>query len=84
LAFAQNVSDFRFDGKGTITGYDGQDTVLVIPRQINGVPVTALGDRVFRNKGLTDVTLHDGVNPIGYRVFLDNPLTRKGSIPSFF
>jgi hypothetical protein len=74
-ALAQNESDFRFDGRGTITGYDGWDTVLVIPAQIGGVAVTAIGDRADRNGGFTGVTLPAGIRSIGNGAFSGNKLT---------
>jgi hypothetical protein len=74
-AFAQNESDFRFDGRGTITGYEGWDTVIVIPAQIGGVAVTAIGDRAFQNEGFTSITLPAGIMRIGIEAFSGNKLT---------
>jgi hypothetical protein len=62
--FAQNESDFKFDGKGTITSYDGWDIDIVIPAQINGVPVTAIGVSVFKNMGITSITLPTSISTI--------------------
>jgi hypothetical protein len=73
--FAQNQSDFKTDGGGTITKYEGWDTKIVIPAQIGGVPVTGIGNGAFRNMGITSVTLPAGINRIGERAFADNKLT---------
>jgi hypothetical protein len=72
--FAQNESDFVFDGKGTITGYKGRETKLVIPSHIGGVPVTAIEEKAFANKGLTSVNIPSGVY-VGWDAFANNKLT---------
>ena len=65
-------SDFETDGNGTITVYKGQDTLLVIPRSIGGVLVTAIGDYVFSDKGLEKVIIPDSVTSIGGSAFSSN------------
>jgi len=74
-AFAQNEGDFKTDGKGTITKYEGWDTRIVIPAQIAGVPVTGIGDSVFKNMGITSVTLPAGIKNIGREAFASNKIT---------
>ena len=75
LAYAQNESDFKTNGKGTIIGYDGWDTMIVIPAQIGGVPVTAIGDDVFKNMGITAITIPVNIKYIGENAFANNQLT---------
>ena len=72
---AQSESDFVFDGNGSITGYLGQDTVIVILENIDGVPVTSIESRAFWDKGLTSVTFPDSVTSIGDIAFSTNQLT---------
>jgi hypothetical protein len=72
--FAQNESDFIFDGKGTITGYKGRETKLVIPSHIGGVSVTAIDEKAFAAKGLTSVIIPSGVY-VGWGTFANNKLT---------
>jgi len=79
--FAQNESDFKTDGKGKITKYEGWDTKIVIPSQINGVPITEIGEGVFRKMGITSVTLPTGIKLIGSEAFKGNKLTNI-SIPN--
>jgi len=74
-AFAQSESDFKFDGKGTITGYDGFDAAIVIPSRIGGVAVTAIGESAFINMNLTSATIPDSVKTIGKEAFSGNKLT---------
>jgi len=73
--FAQNANNFRTDGKGTITGYDWWDTVIVIPDQIGNIPVTAIGDRVFRKMDITNITIPNNIKQIGDEAFADNKIT---------
>jgi len=74
-AFAQNASDFKTDGKGTITGYNGKEEVVVIPSQIGSEKITAIGDSAFWGKGLTTVTIPNSVKSIGEDAFSFNKLT---------
>lgn len=63
---------FIFDeSKGIITGYKGGANV-VIPKQINGKAVKAIGDGAFQNKNLTSVTFSEGLENIGRFAFRDN------------
>ena len=41
------ASEFGFDGSGTITSYSGTNATVVIPYEIDGVAVTAIGDMAF-------------------------------------
>ncbi|MCL1928343.1 MAG: leucine-rich repeat domain-containing protein [Treponema sp.] len=59
----------------TIDKYTGTDTNVTIPSVINGVPVTAIGNDAFKDKGLTSVTIPYGVTSIGNNAFEDNQLT---------
>ena len=53
-------SDFDFTNNGstiTISGYSGSGDKVIIPHFINGLPVTAIGDRAFQRKILDPATL---------------------------
>ena len=73
--FAQNASDFKTDGKGTITKYDGKDNKVIIPAKIGNEQITAIGDSAFKNMGLTGVTIPNSVTNIGSGAFSGNKLT---------
>lgn len=68
-------SDFVIDENGVITAYNGSQTELVIPNQVDGVIVTEIGDSVFDKKGLTSVEIPDTVITIGESAFRGNKLT---------
>ena len=58
------------DGSATITKYFGKDEALTIPSELDGHPVTAIGDLAFSYcKSLTSITLPDGLTSIGDRAF---------------
>lgn len=69
--------DFETDGKGTITAYKGGKEIIevVIPGYINGIPIVAIGDRVFEFCKLTSVIIPSSVTSIGYCAFRSNLLT---------
>jgi hypothetical protein len=66
---------FWIDKDGTITDFKDGKSEVIIPARINGVPVKAIGDIVFWEKGLTHVTLPVGLKSIGSRAFAENQLT---------
>lgn len=54
----------------TITGYDGSNTDIVIPNEIDGHPVKSIGDHAFDGKrtngiNLENVTISEGITSIG-------------------
>ena len=58
------------DGNATITGYTGYASALVIPSEIDGHTVVAIGNRAFENRGeLYSVVIPDTVTRIGYYAF---------------
>lgn len=62
---------FEFDyGSGTITGYTGSDTDVVIPERIGGIKVEGIGDEAFGyNDNIKSVVIPEGVTSIGSGVF---------------
>jgi hypothetical protein len=63
------------DGAGlTIVGFKGDAKEIVIPGTIDGLPVTAIGESVFDNKGLTKLDLPEGLESIGLFAFSRNKL----------
>jgi hypothetical protein len=59
----------------TITKSTGTAKTLVIPETIDGKRVTVIGDGVFSNKGLVEVTIPDSVTSIGDGAFSFNQLS---------
>jgi tRNA G37 N-methylase TrmD len=70
-----DASDFRTDEKGIISRYLGHDKAVAIPAQVSGISVTAIGDFVFWERGLTSVTIPDTVTSIGIAAFSENKLS---------
>lgn len=62
--------DFTFDATtGTIKKYNGNDAVVNIPSEINGTPVTTIGNAAFRDSSVTSVTIPANVTEIGSNAF---------------
>jgi hypothetical protein len=73
IPFAAEINP---DGKSlTITGFKGNASEITIPQTIDGLPVTAIGDDAFDNKGLTGLILPEGLETIGFFSFTSNRLT---------
>lgn len=65
---AQEAADFTWgtsQNSITITGYQGPGGSVIVPAQINGLPVTEIGTAAFfGNTNLTQITLPDGIRDI--------------------
>ncbi len=71
-AGAAASGDFSYTVAGdevTITRYNGSNTTVSIPAQIEGKAVTAIGEEAFIGKGVVSVTLPEGVRSIGNYAF---------------
>lgn len=70
VTVAAATNTFYFDPTtGTITGYNGTDTVVVIPSKINGFTVETIGNTAFENSAVTSVTIPASVTEIGSNAF---------------
>lgn len=60
------------NGTVEITGYNGSDTEIVIPSEIDGKSVTSIGGDAFAAcTGLTSIIIPNSVTSIGYGAFSD-------------
>jgi hypothetical protein len=73
LAALLGADDYIYttnNGTITINRYTGSGGTVSIPSSINGLPVTAIGDKAFwRCKGLASVTMPNSVTSIGNDAF---------------
>ncbi len=71
------VGDFYVEEQsGTIIGYsDFGSKDVVIPSELEGIPVVKIADGAFKGKDLTSVTLAESVEEIGLEAFMGNKLT---------
>lgn len=71
MAIADFVTE-AVNGGLKIIGWNGTDTDLLIPDEIDGQPVLIIGSKVFQKKGLHSVTLGKNVRQIESYAFADN------------
>ena len=65
---------FRYrveNGGAVITKYDGNATLLTIPDELDGYPVTSIGERAFEGSEVVAVTLPEGLVSVGWFAFYD-------------
>ena len=83
VTVAAATSKFDFDETtGTITKYNGTDTVVVIPSKINGTTVKAIGHVAFQNSAVTSVTIPDSITSIPDAAFANCSQLTNISIPN--
>ena len=83
VTVAAGTSKFFFDPTtGMITGYNGTDTVVVIPSKINGFTVETIGHTAFRYSSVTSVTIPDSVTFISDSAFAYCSSLTNISIPN--
>lgn len=84
-AGALTSGDFEYDvledGTIEITGYNGDETELNIPSEIEGITVTSVGGDFWFCDGLTSVTIPDSVTNIGNHAFGGCPSLTSVTIP---
>lgn len=85
VAANAQVGDFRYkakDGTITITKYIGSNTVVNIPGEIDGLPVTTIGSLAFDcQTRLTRITIPDSVNRIKVKAFYNCSSLTSLAIP---
>ena len=85
-ASAATVDDLIYEtnnGEITITGYnESLSGALVIPSEINGVPVTAIKSYAFSNSKLTQVAIPSSIKEMGDYAFANSNLLRTVNFPN--
>ena len=74
------LPDFEITKEGEITAYHGAELV-VVPEEIDGIPVTKIGEKVFFDLGISDAYLPEGLSIIGKSAFEGSAITSV-DIPS--
>ncbi|MBQ6153225.1 MAG: leucine-rich repeat protein [Ruminococcus sp.] len=73
---------YEYDGNIEITSYNGCDSSVSIPSQIDGYPVTSIGsDSFYHSLLLESVTIPDSVTEIHNYAFAECPSLKNVTIP---
>lgn len=76
---AATSGDYEYEvingDEAKITAYQGNDTDITIPEELDGHVVTEIGDNAFNDKNLSSVILPEHLKHIGIRAFISNNLT---------
>ena len=78
-------SSFKYSTSGgsvTITGYTGTDIDIEIPSNIDGLPVTKIGEEAFKNALVRSVTIPSSVREIDWFAFSGCTCLESITIPS--
>ena len=70
------------NGEATISNYVGKDTEIVVPAEIDGYPVTAIGGSAFASKNVHKVTLPNTIKVIGPNAFSNCQNLKEINIPN--
>ena len=74
---------FSLDDTGyRITGYTGTANILVLPDEIDGIPVYAINSHVFSEKQLKAIHLPNGLKTIGSNAFSNNTTLTEIVLPN--
>ena len=80
---AEFVYKINESGEASIIRYRGKSAQIIIPEQIDGYPVTSIGESAFfNNTKITEVTLPSGITLIGKSAFEGCSTLRKINLPS--
>lgn len=70
------------DGTITLTRYNGSDSIITIPAELDGKSVSTIGDSLFNsNSSLTEVTISDGIKSIEGSAFGDCAALKSVKLP---
>lgn len=61
--------DFRYNSDGVITDYYGDSEDVTVPAELDGTPITAIGDYAFVERNISAVYIEEGIETIGTSAF---------------
>ncbi len=57
------------DGEAILTGYEGEDRVLAVPAEVEGFPVTRIGNGSLSDGDIREITIPEGVRKLDRKAF---------------
>lgn len=74
LAAFHGIAEDAYEAAAMLSAYTGNEEIATVPAELQGLPVTAIGDGCFAETGVHDLTLPDTVTSIGEYAFWLCPL----------
>ena len=82
MAASISFSYVENNGEITITGYAGKDIDIIIPSNINGFPVTRIGENAFKGSSVRSVVIPSSVKLIDWFAFYGSTCLESITVPS--
>lgn len=71
-------NDFEYNiSAGSIVAYTGDSTTVSVPKNVNGIEITSIGEKAFMNKSVVNVTLESSNIEIGANAFSNCKMLRE-------
>jgi hypothetical protein len=86
ITISASKGDYKFEKNKAkdaiiITRYSGKETDIVIPAEIDGLPVLMIARDVFKGSSITSVIIPEGVTDIGNRAFQNSESLISVALP---
>ena len=65
------INEWVVDNEGVVWGYKGNETDIVIPREVNGIAINKIGENAFANSKITSVEMEDNIQSVDDDAFID-------------
>ena len=63
------TTEWVVDNDGVLVKYNGDDLNITVPSEVNGKPITAIGERTFAYTDIKSITLPESIEEIYYDAF---------------
>lgn len=65
------INEWVVNKDGIVGRYNGDETDIVIPREVNGIAINRIGERAFANCKITSMEMEDNIQSVDDDAFID-------------